>query len=262
MSSLSRCGLSMSVLSLVVLAGCKSGGHAEKPVAAHSGPHWSYSGETGPSHWGSLSPDCATCSNGQSQSPINLVATSEIDLPNIAFTYSVSPIEVVNNGHTVQVNYAPGSYIQLDGRRYDLVQFHFHSPSEHTIGGKPAAMEMHLVHKAADGKLAVVGVMLVEGAHNPAFDPLWAHLPKAKAPASRPGTSIDAAALLPADQRTFRYDGSLTTPPCSEQVKWSVFVTPVTLSPAQIARYRAIFSGTNRPVQPVNGRSVILDSTR
>jgi carbonic anhydrase len=253
--------LGYSVATILVLASASCA--VRKPAAsqpAHT-THWSYSGATGPAHWGSLSPEYALCSTGRSQSPIDIVSSNPRDLSNIAFSYQPAPLNIVNNGHTVQVNYAPGSFIQIDGDRFDLAQFHFHSPSEHLVGGAQAAAEMHLVHKSPDGRLAVVGVMLVEGDHNPALDSIWSNIPAAGKTATPPSVTVSAAALLPKDQRTFRYDGSLTTPPGTEGVKWNLMVAPVTLSSSQLAQFRRHYHGNNRPVQNLNGRMILQDST-
>jgi carbonic anhydrase len=258
MNSTAR-NLSIAML-LALAAGCSH--HQSGSTQAAHKAHWSYSGETGPAHWGSLAPEYALCATGLSQSPINIDAPSRRDLANISFNYQPSPVEIVNNGHTVQVNYAPGSFIELDGQRFDLAQFHFHSPSEHTIGGGTAAAEMHLVHKSANGSLAVVGVMIQEGAHNNAFAPVWSNLPASEGPARKVGATIDADDLLPADQRTYRYNGSLTTPPGTEGVKWCLMVEPVTMSASQIADFRKLYFGNNRPTQARNGREIIEDTSR
>jgi carbonic anhydrase len=245
---------------LLTAAGCASREHAKE-----SGPHtthWSYSGATGPAYWGSLSPEYALCSTGRSQSPIDIAAVSPRDLPNIAFNYQPSPMSIINNGHTVQVNYAPGSFIILDGERFDLAQFHFHAPSEHTIKGTHAAAEMHLVHKSASGGLAVVGVMLREGAANPMFESIAANMPESGQKIEKPEISVNAAALLPADARTYRYSGSLTTPPGTEGVKWNLMLEPVTVSSSQLASFRRRYDGNNRPIQKLNGREIIEDTTR
>ncbi|GMV27332.1 MAG: hypothetical protein AMXMBFR58_33630 [Phycisphaerae bacterium] len=241
---------------IVLIAGC-----AHEQPSAPSHAHWSYQGATGPEHWGSLSPDYALCSTGKQQSPIDVVSPAPADLANIAFHYDPVPVEILNNGHTVQVNYAAGSYIELDGQRYDLAQFHFHSPSEHHVAGKPAAAELHLVHKSASGQLAVVGVMLQEGPFNPGFEPVWRNLPVQESPATITADTIDADALLPSDRRTYRYEGSLTTPPGTEGVRWNLLVQPVSLSKAQLDAFRRIYHGNNRPLQPLNGRSIVQDTS-
>lgn len=250
-----------SVATILVLASASCAVRKPAPSQPVHAAHWSYSGATGPAHWGSLSPEYALCSTGRSQSPIDIVSPSARDLSNIVFNYQPAPLNIVNNGHTVQVNYAPGSFIQIDGERFDLAQFHFHSPSEHLVGGAQAAAEMHLVHKSADGRLAVVGVMLVEGGHNAALDSVWSNIPAEGKNTALPNVTVDAAALLPKDQRTFRYDGSLTTPPGTEGVKWNLMVAPVTLSTSQLAQFRRHYHGNNRPVQNLNGRMILQDST-
>ena len=144
---------------------------------------------------------------------------------------------------------------------YQLAQYHFHAPSEHTVNGTHSPMEMHFVHTTADGQLAVIGVLIVEGAHNAAFDPIWANLPTQKGMENHlTHVKVDVDALLPTARTTYRYDGSLTTPPCSEGVKWFVMTTPIALSPAQIHAFTSLIHGNNRPVQPLNGRSVFTDA--
>lgn len=250
------------VLALVLLtvAGCASHEQAKEP-----GPHlthWTYSGATGPAHWGSLSPEYALCSTGRSQSPIDIAAAAPRDLPNITFNYQPSPMSIINNGHTVQVNYAPGSFIILDGERFDLAQFHFHAPSEHTIKGRHADAEMHLVHKSASGGLAVVGVMLRVGSANTMFESIEENIPDDGHKVEKPEISLNAAALLPSDQRTYRYAGSLTTPPGTEGVKWNLMLEPVTISSSQLEAFRLRYDGNNRPIQQLNGREVLQDTTR
>jgi carbonic anhydrase len=235
---------------------------AEQPVA-HEKPHWGYEGEAGPEHWGSLDPSFAACGEGKSQSPVDIVhadATPQ-DLPNIAFHYQPTAVKIINNGHSIQVNYDPGSYIEVEGTRYDLLQFHFHAPSEHAFDGQLLDMEMHLVHKSAEDKLAVVGVMLKGGAENAAYQPVWDNLPAEEGPEQVIDLQVNAADLLPAEQLTYRYSGSLTTPPCSEEVSWFMMTTPVELSAEQIAAFEAIYKGNNRPVQPLNEREILVDTS-
>lgn len=152
--------------------------------------------------------------------------------------------------------------MEVDGVRFELLQFHFHAPSEHTIAGKQAAAEMHFVHKSANGELAVVGVLIETGGHNPKFEPVWQHLPDATGPAQKVGTTVDADDLLPADPRTYRYSGSLTTPPGTEGVRWHLMVEPVQMSAQQLAAFTKIHSGNNRPVQGLNRRKILHDSTK
>ncbi len=233
------------------------------PAREQTPPHWTYEGEEGPEHWGELDDAYAVCSAGKSQSPVDISATSEQDLTNIVFHYQPSEVNILNNGHTVQVNYDAGSYIELDGVRYDVLQFHYHAPSEHAVDGKLFPAELHIVHKNADGGLAVVGILLDEGAQNNAYQPFIDNLPTQKSEAHDAGVPINAADLLPAVQTTFRYSGSLTTPPCTEGVNWLLMTTPVELSADQIHALTSIFEeGNNRPIQPLNDRPLAEDNTQ
>ena len=225
-------------------------------------PHWTYEGEEGPSHWGELDQNYAVCGTGQSQSPIDVANASEQDLSNISFHYQPSEVNILNNGHTVQVNYDAGSYIEVDATRYDVVQFHYHAPSEHTLDGQSFPAELHIVHRNADGNLAVVGILLKEGIENAAYEPFISNLPAEKADVKDAGATINAADLLPSAGTTFRYSGSLTTPPCTEGVNWLLMTTPVELSSQQLTTLDSHFEGgTNRPVQPINERTLIEDNT-
>lgn len=224
------------------------------------GPHWGYQGELGPDHWGSLDPAFAVCTGGHEQSPIDLRGAAREGLSEIVFEYAPSPISIQNNGHSIQVDYQAGSGIVLDGIRYGLVQFHFHHRSEHTVDGADFPLELHLVHEDANGALAVVGVFLEEGAANEALAPVWRHLPAEAGPAAPVAGTVDAAALLPERRTTWRYSGSLTTPPCSEGVSWLMMTEPVTVSREQIEAFRALFPVNNRPVQPLNGRRLVTDA--
>jgi carbonic anhydrase len=258
--------LASSVVILVLalaLWGC-AGKNAPAPTPdAHAAAtvHWSYEGEEGPAHWGSLSPDYAACSAGKAQSPVDISNPAQQDVPNLLFRYQPTKVNIINNGHTIQVNYDAGSYIELDRVRYGLSQFHFHAPSEHAVNGRLAEAEVHLVHKAADGKLAVVGILIEAGAHNPAFDAFWSKLPETSGPAVQLSAQMNAAALLPKDRLTYRYAGSLTTPPCTEGVTWSMMVKPIQMSADQLAAFTRLFDGNNRPLQPLNGRALLQDST-
>jgi carbonic anhydrase len=240
----------------VFLTACTS--PAPTPAAA---AHWSYSGEDGPSHWDKVNRDFALCAAGTRQSPVDIAEPSPQDLPDIVFKYQPSRVNILNNGHTIQVQYDPGSYIEVEGTRYDLAQFHVHAPSEHTLHGKPADAELHFVHKAESGKLAVVGVLLNTGSENAALKPVWDNLPAQSGPVQSANATINAESLLPARRTTYRYDGSLTTPPCSEGVRWLVITDPIQLSEAQLAAFTAIFKLNSRPVQPMNQRQILQDSS-
>jgi len=221
-------------------------------------PHsWGYSGEHGPDHWSEVS---ATCGLGKTQSPIDIVDPKKEKLPTIDFAYHATPLNVVNNGHTIQVNYAPGSSIVRDGKTYELTQFHFHHVSENAIHGKHAPMELHLVHQAQDGSLAVVAVMLNEGKANKVINTVWSNIGPEEGKENTPASvKVDAAGLLPGKRGYYTFTGSLTTPPCSENVLWLVLEKPMTLSKEQIAKFAAIYPDNARPVQPLNGR-IVLES--
>jgi len=229
---------------------------ADHGQAAH---HWGYKGEAGPSRWADMDKENATCATGKFQSPINIVNPRLADLPPIAFDYRASPLRIVDNGHTVQVNYAPGSSITVDGVRYELVQFHFHKPGEERINGQVFDMVVHLVHKDAQGKLAVVAVPMLRGKTNPMIARLWKHMPHEKEhEATVDAVSINAADLLPANRRYFTFEGSLTTPPCSEGVRWLVLKQPVWISGPEIAAFAKLYPMNARPLQAANGREIKL----
>lgn len=224
------------------------------------GAHWGYEGHGAPEHWGDLGKEFATCKNGHQQSPINIdtrVAGGGAGAP-VSVDYKPSPLKVVNNGHTIQVDYQPGSSITVGGMRYELVQFHFHAPSEHTIDGKAGDMVVHLVHKSAEGKLAVIGVLMDKGAENAELGKIWSHLPREAGHSEAKETTINASALLPADLRYYGYTGSLTTPPCTEGVSWMVLANRGSVSAGQVKAFTDIFPKSVRPVQPVHGRQVNL----
>ena len=224
-------------------------------------PHWSYEGETGPQHWGELSPDFLMCSEGWNQSPIDLVHDVTADLPVLQFEYYSSKLNEINNGHSIQQNMEPGSFLRVPERNLvtELKQFHFHSPSEHTIDGKSFAMEIHFVHADKEGKLAVVGILIDEGEEHPVLSKLWAFMPENPGETSQEPIGIEETDLLPHTREYYAYSGSLTTPPCTEGVKWLVLKTSVQASAEQIATFKSkVGPATNRPVQPINAR-LILD---
>ena len=225
------------------------------PVHAE-GHHWSYGKHGGPSEWGGLDHAFASCQVGKVQSPIDIRAAKAADLPAIKFDYKPAPLKLIDNGHTIQVNYPPGSSIDVGGTRYELVQFHFHKPSEEKIDGKAHAMVAHLVHKGADGTLAVVAVLLDKGQDNPVLRAIWSHLPKQKEKEVAASATIDAAALLPGDKGYYTFQGSLTTPPCSEGVRWFVLKTPMTVAASELTAFARLYPMNARPTQPLNGRAV------
>ena len=214
--------------------------------------HWEYEGAMGPENWGKEFP---TCGRGKSQAPLNIKGPFEKVRFSVAPDYKQGQLKVVNNGHTIQVNVPGGSKIRIDGKPFDLVQFHFHRPSEEHIDGKPSAMVIHFVHKNAEGELAVLGVMLREGNENPGIKTLWTHAPKSEGPEVVPdGVMFNPANLLPREMDFFHYDGSLTTPPCTEKVKFYILKTQVNVSKEQMAEFP--FKMNARPIQPTNGRPI------
>lgn len=222
----------------------------------HASAHWGYEGAEGPQHWGELKADYHTCLAGESQSPIDISAANDAPLNAIEFNYSPSKIQLVNNGHTIQQNYDAGSYITVNGKRYDLLQFHFHAPSEHTFDGQPRAMVAHLVHKSADGELAVVGVTFNTADDNAVVAALWHHMPMHNGDNAMNDATINAADLLPASHAYYNYSGSLTTPPCSEGVNWMVMKDAVNASETQVNKFYGVFNKSVRPTQPLHGREV------
>ena len=224
---------------------------------ATTAPHWTYDGEHGPARWGRLSSTYETCKLGTQQSPIDIRDATPAPLPAIEFAYKPSPLRIIDNGHTIQVTYAPGSYITVGGARYELLQFHFHHPSEEAVKGVRYPLVAHLVHKNAAGKLAVVAVLLTEGKAHPFIETLWTNLPAEEGKESAPeGVAVDVARLLPSRRGYHTFTGSLTTPPCSEGVTWFVLKSLVPVSGAQIAAFAQKFPHNARPVQALNGRAI------
>lgn len=228
--------------------------------AAENAHHWSYSGETGPSHWGALEHDYGACGTGKTQSPIDIRShdARQEPLPALQFDYKPTPLHIVNNGHTIQVNVGPGSALIVGGARYELVQFHFHHPSEEQIDGKSFDMVAHLVHRNAKGQLAVVAVPIRSGSRNALLATLSTHFPhQAGLEAAVQGVTIDPAGLLPREHGYYAFGGSLTTPPCTEGVRWMVLKSAATASSAEIATFAVLYPHNARPVQPLNGRRIL-----
>eukprot|EP01030_Chromulinospumella_sphaerica_P006211 gene6211-6072_t len=207
---------------------------ATMAFASNQHAHWAYQGHGGPKHWGELESSFEACARGSAQSPVDIRNPVKADLPALDFQYAAAAPTLVNNGHTVQVNLPAGNNLVVDGKKLELLQFHFHTPSEEAVAGKHAAMVAHFVHKDEDGKLGVVAVLIQPGKTNPAWAPIFAHLPRVGEQVTVDGLSLDLPALLPAKKGYYSFEGSLTTPPCSEGVKWMVLKEPVKLSPQQI----------------------------
>jgi carbonic anhydrase len=243
-----------------------AGSHAAHGAGAS---YWDYDGDEGPARWGQLSPDYRACAEGRSQSPIDLPAVDLDEVETGMRDFNPAdfeahpderPEEVVNNGHTIQVDIEDGASLLIGDERFQLDQFHFHAPSEHTVAGRELPMELHLVHRSEAGVFAVVGVLIAEGNHNPAFEPIWKRLPREEGGhQSLSDLTIDLDRLIPKRRLAFRYLGSLTTPPCSEGVRWFVLAQPIELSAEQIARFAELYDDNNRPTQPLRGRSLVLE---
>jgi carbonic anhydrase len=226
-------------------------------LAQESHPHWTYTGADGPAAWGKLDSGFATCSIGKTQSPIDIKGAKKEDLPALKFEYNAVPLNIIDNGHTIQVNYAPGSTLTVGDKTYTLKQFHFHHPSEEHVNGHGYDMVAHLVHADADGHLAVVAVLLKKGASNSLLDTLWKNIPAEKEKAvDVSSVTLNVKDLLPTDHGYYTFTGSLTTPPCSEGVTWYVLKEPASLSAEQIAAFAKIYPLNARPVQPLNGREL------
>lgn len=233
---------------------------ARSPKAEPPRPvHWGYAGDIGPDRWAELSPENRLCAVGTRQSPIDIRDGIAVDLEKIAFDYRPSGFSVLDNGHTVQVNVAPGNGLTVMGRRYELVQFHFHRPGEERVNGRQFDMVAHLVHKDAAGKLAVVAVLLERGPDSPpqpVLQTVWANLPLEKGETLPAQAQIDLNQLLPENRGYYTYMGSLTTPPCSEGVLWMVMRQPVAVTLQQINVFARLYPMNARPLQAGSGRLI------
>jgi carbonic anhydrase len=244
----------MKQLATLFAISCLMAGNA----TASGKAHWGYTGTEAPQNWATLSPDYRACGAGKNQSPIDLNSFIEAELPPISFDYANAASTILNNGHTVQASLPAGSSMKVDGITFELKQFHFHTPSENRINAKSFPMEMHLVHADTNGNLAVVAVMFEEGSENPAIAKLWSQTPE-KINSIQPLTDkVTAAELLPEDRDYYRFNGSLTTPPCTEGVRWFVMKNPIQLSAEQVDAFAQLMGHpNNRPIQRTNARPVL-----
>ena len=249
-------------------------GHARELMLATSGPrkapakakehnpakdmhaHWGYDGAGAPANWGKLKPEFATCETGKRQSPIDIRPGIAVDLESIKFNYKPTQFRVFDNGHTIQVNVGAGSTIEVMGKRYELVQFHFHKPSEERVEGRAFPMVAHFVHKDLEDNLAVIAVLLDEGAENPVIQAVWNNIPLEKESEVLASGVLEPARLLPENRAYWTYMGSLTTPPCSEGVLWMVMKQPVPISAEQVAIFGRLYKNNARPIQPANNRLI------
>jgi carbonic anhydrase len=219
--------------------------------------HWSYEGAMGPDKWGDLDPANKVCSLGSQQSPLDIVATIKAQLSPLQIAWAKQGDTIVNNGHTIQVNYAPGSTLTMGADKYTLLQFHFHRPSEHTIGGKSFPMEAHFVHRNDAGVLAVLGVLMTTGEPNAAFGKFVTTMPTAENVQAKVDAGIDPNGLLPTKRDYYFYEGSLTTPPCSEVVNWLLLTNPIEVATADVASFAKLYPMNARSVQKSNRRFVL-----
>jgi carbonic anhydrase len=222
---------------------------------------WTYGGEAGPERWGSLGAANAACSAGSQESPLDIVEPIRALLPPLDIRWPKRPDKIVNNGHTIQLNFAEGNTLDVGGRSYALTQFHFHHPSEHLVGGKTFAMEVHFVHAAKDGSIAVLGVLIVPGKANAVFHKIVSTMPAEEGAPVEADPAIDTTRLLPAGRTYYQYEGSLTTPPCTETVDWFVLTDKISVAEADIAVFAKLYPMNARPVQN-RQRRFILTSRR
>lgn len=248
--------LTLSTLTFLLFSACKNYDGGD-PLPSCTNVHWEYEGVDGPDAWAYLCVDYTPC-GGIVQSPIDIAGTTDdATLSAIPQTYIASATHIVNNGHTVQFNSDAGSSIIVNGEAYQLLQFHSHTHSEHTVNGTAYPLELHFVHKnSTTGKLAVIGVFFKEGAENAALKPLLEHLPTASGGTYDSADTYNVASFFPSGKSYFTYQGSLTTPPCSEIVTWTVMETAVEASHEQIKKFEDIEHENARPTQPIYGRTI------
>lgn len=238
------------ILGAVLCPLCAKGGFAAE------GAHWSYEGNTGPAKWGEIDNASRVCSVGVQQSPIDIKGSIDAKLPPLQFVWSKRAGTIVNNGHTIQLDFPEGNTLSIERQKYALLQMHFHRPSEHMIGGKGYPMEVHFVHRSAAGSLAVVGILMTAGKPNAAFNRIVQSMPQKKGHAAA-DPAIDPMALLPDRHSYYRYSGSLTTPPCSETVDWHLLIEPVSVAEADITAFAKLYPMNARPVQPPHRRFLL-----
>jgi carbonic anhydrase len=230
---------------------CAPGGFAAE------GAHWSYEGASGPDHWGDIDATSKICAAGSQQSPIDIRDPIKARLPRLKIAWAKSADTIVNNGHTIQLGVAPGSTLTVGKDGYSLQQFHFHHPSEHAVAGRISPMEVHFVHRNAAGGLAVIGVMITAGRTNATFNRIVATMPARTGEPVKAAPRIDPNHLLPPQRGYYRYEGSLTTPPCSETVAWLLLHQPVQVAKRDIDAFAKLFPMNARPLQKNNRRFVL-----
>lgn len=219
--------------------------------------HWSYEGENGPENWADLDPSFQAAKTGKRQSPIDVTDSIVSELGDITINYEDTSFSILNNGHTIQVNCDEGNSIIVNEEVYKLLQFHFHTPSEHTKQGESFPMEVHFVHKREDGRLAVIGIFMQSGEKNDNIQKIWDNMPVEKCEPQSVDSTMNPKDLLPEGNTYYQYNGSLTTPPCTEGVLWLLLDEPIEISEDQIAAFQSIFKNNARPVQPKNERFIL-----
>lgn len=225
------------------------------------GPPWTYSGEQGPSTWGRIDPTYAACETGKSQSPVNIVEVLPRDLPNLTFRYGSARLQLTNNGRTVEQIFDAGHNVSLGNMQYQLQSLQLHNPSEHRAAGKGFPMELQLLHKSAQGHLLVIAVMIKEGRAPAALGAVLNHAPMESGDTYVSDETISLMQLLPQQRTYMRYSGSLTTPPCWENVTWVVLTEPIEATKAQIAAFARMLPNNVRPLAPLGRRTVFMDAT-
>jgi len=228
-------------------------------AAAQTNAAWSYEGKTGPLNWGKLDHAYKACSDGHEQSPINIRgARLNKSLQPVEYHYMGGSITLENDGHAIIAHVHPGSYILVDGARYDLKWFDFHRPSEEAVNGKLTDLDVHLFHESSDGKMVMIAVRfaLDRGEANSLLAALWPHLPAAPGSTAKITDMIDPGGFLPEDRGYWTYMGSLTTPPCTEGVRWIVYQDPLTISLSQVRAFDRLFHINSRQLQDTHGRRI------
>ena len=235
--------------SLFFLLMCVSG------LSQASGPTWAYKGADRPEYWYTLSKSFTTCKMGDDQSPIDFPIVKNNFSPKLSFDYLQSKLNIINNGHTIEALYDEGSFITFAGSRYQVKQFHFHVHSEHAIQKKHADMEMHIVHQSPAGHYAVVAVLFnITDKDNVDLQPIWNNLPTLHSTKRDGAIRVYLEKLLPKSKAAYYYSGSLTTPPCSQNISWFVLKNPLTLSKSQLQIFLHLIGPNARPTRPLNGR--------
>lgn len=242
---------------------CAGSGSTSASDAGEGAAAWGYSGAGGPANWADLSPEYERCGAGVMQSPIDITGYTPGSPPPLRFSYRSAPTELTNDGHAVHIHYPAGSGFEFSGRFYELASGHFHAPAEHTLDGEQFAAELHLVHRQESGGLAVAGFLFRSGGPDPRLQTLLDNAPAAGGAAPAP-SGLDAGRWVPSDLGFYMYQGSTTTPPCTEPVEWFVMPATATVSPEQARRWQELTAGgpTNRPLQPRNGREIIFSGPR